>query len=36
MKDMKETLKNIALHLFNAIMITALALGTLIAIIERL
>lgn len=33
---MKETLKNILLHLFNAILISILAIGTLIAILERL
>lgn len=33
---MKEIIKNILLHLFNAILITILAIGTLIAILERL
>jgi hypothetical protein len=33
---MKEIFKNILLHLFNAILISILALWTLIAIIERL
>jgi hypothetical protein len=33
---MKQTLKNILLHLFNAILISILAIGTLVAILERL